>query len=170
MPKLITFERTDIHEEAVQSYIRAGGEVNDLLFEVVRGVKVYSQAYISAGHVRSGRLLGSLWTNRPKLDGPLQGVARAGSSARHAVWFHDGTRATISGNPHMIVPKNRRAAHTNLAFSGAGAQKLAEWGKKSPKQRARGKGVMRRDTVRGQRSKPFLREGLAASLVSQRLK
>jgi hypothetical protein len=163
----------NVHEEAVQSYIREGGAAAGLLNNVTKGVKAYSVSYISAGHVRSGRLVRSLWWNRSKLEGPLQGVARAGASAKHALWFHDGTAGGgtgwIAGHPHMIVPKNRRAAHTNLAFSGAGAQKLAEWGSRSVKQQARGKGVMRRDLVRGQRAKPFLTEGLAASLASQRL-
>lgn len=159
----------DIHEEAVQSYIREGGAVADLLNDVARGTKAYGVAYISAGHVRSGRLLRSLWWNRSKLTGPLQGVARAGASAKHAVYFHEGTGPWISGHPHMVVPKSRRAANTNPAFSGAGAQKLAEWGSRSPAQQKGGKGVFRADTVRGQRSKPFLKEGLAASLASQRL-
>lgn len=169
MARFIAFSHTDIHEEAVQSYIREGGAASGLLNDVARGVKVYSVAYISAGHVRSGRLLRSLWWNRAKLEGPLQGVARAGASAKHAIYFHDGTGPWISGHPHMVVPKSRKAAHTNVAFSGAGAQKLAEWGSRSTKQQALGKGVFRADLVRGQRSKPFLKEGLAASMAAQRL-
>lgn len=173
MAKFVAFSRTDIDESAVQAFIREGGEVADLLNNVSKGVKVYSVAYISAGHVRSGRLLGSLWWNRTKLEGPLQGVARAGSSAKHAIYFHDGTAGNgagyITGHPHMVVPKNRKAAHTNIAFSGAGAQKLAESGSRSTKQQARGKGVFRADKVRGQRAKPFLTEGLAASMAAQRL-
>ena len=159
----------NIHEEAVQSYIREGGAVADLLNDVAKGTKAYSVAYITAGHVRSGRLLRSLFWNRSKLEGPLQGVARAGASAKHATYFHEGTGPWIAGHPHMVVPKNRKAAHTNIAFSGAGAQKLAEWGSRSLKQQARGKGVFRADLVRGQRSKPFLTEGLAASMAAQRL-
>lgn len=159
----------NIHEEAVQSYIREGGEVNDLLNDVAKGVKTYSVTYISAGHVRSGRLLRGLFWNRAKLTGPLQGVARAGSSARHTMWFHDGTGPLISGHPHMIVPKNRRAAHTSLAFSGAGAEQLAKWGRRSGPLQKSGKGVTRETVVRGQRAKPFLTEGLAASLASRGL-
>jgi hypothetical protein len=173
MARFIAFSHTDIHEEAVQSYIREGGAAADLLNDVARGVKAYGVSYISAGHVRSGRLLRSLWWNRSKLEGPLQGVARAGASAKHAIFFHDGTANNgagwIGGHPHMVVPKSRKAAHTNIAFSGAGAQKLAEWGSRSLKQQARGKGVFRADAVRGQRAKPFLTEGLAASMAAQRL-
>lgn len=160
----------NIDEEAVQSYIRTGGPVNDLLNDVAKGVRTYSVAYITAGHVRSGRLLRGLWWNRAKLTGPLQGVARAGSSAKHTMYFHEGTGPVIGGRPHMVVPKNRRAAHTNTAFSGAGAQQLARASKRSKPQQAMGKGVMRKDTVRGQKAKPFLDIGLKVSLAKQRLK
>lgn len=160
----------NIHEEAVQSYIREGGAVNDLLNDVAKDVKVFSVKYIAKGHVRSGRLLRGQWWNRAKLVGPLQGVARAGSSARHTIFFHDGTGPTIHGNPHMVIPKNKRAAHTNTAFSGAGAEKLAQFSKKSGAQQKAGKGVMRKDTVRGQRAKPFLTLGLASSLAKHGLK
>lgn len=157
----------NIHEEAVQSYIRPGGEVNDLLNDVARGVKTYSTGYIMDGHVRSGRLLRGLFWNRAKLTGPLTGVARAGSSAKHTTYFHDGTGRIT--HPRMIVPKNRNAAHTSLAFSGAGAEQLATWKGRTRKQQARGKGVYFLNSVAGQRAKPFLTRGLAVSLANQRL-
>lgn len=157
-----------IDEEAVQSHIRPGGPVNDLLNDVAQGTFHYSQRYISNGHIRSRRLYKGLFWNRAKLEGPLQGVALAGSSAKHTFYFHDGT-GTIH-HKNMIVPKNRHAAHTNLAFRGAGEEQLAKWKGRTKKQRARGRGVTFRDTVRGQRAKPFLVEGLAVSLASQRLK
>jgi hypothetical protein len=166
----------DIHDEAVQSYIRPGGEVSNLLDDVARGVKVFSVTYLSTGaggsraggpHIRSGRLLGGLWWNKAKLDGPLQGVARAGSSAKHSIFFLEGT--SDINHPNMVVPKNRKAAHTNLRYSGAGAEQLAKWAGRTEKQQARGKGVSRMNHVRGQWAKPFLQEGLAASLASQRL-
>ena len=162
-PKFIRFGRLDVDEAAVQRFIRTGGEVADLLDGVASETKAYSVAYISKGHIRSGRLLRGLWWNRTKAEGPLQGKASAGSSARHTPYFHDGTPAIIYGNPHMVVPK-RRTAHTNPAFSGAGAQLLARnSGRKG------GKGVTRKDTVRGQRAKPFLKEGLAVSLANHGL-
>lgn len=168
MPKWISVGRTDVHESVVQSYIREGGEVADLLNDVSRDVKRYSVGYISAGHVRSGRLLRGLWWNRTKAEGPLQGFSQAGSSARHTLYFHDGTAGNgagfIRGRPYMVVPKNRRAAHTNPAFSGAGSQTLnRNAGKKF-------KGVKREEYVRGQRAKPFLQQGLAVSLAKQGLK
>lgn len=154
----------DVHEEAVQSYIRPGGEVNTLLNNVAKGVKDYSTAYISAGHVRSGRLLRGLFWNRTKLDGPLTGFSRAGSSARHTLYFHDGT-SEISAT-YMIVPKNRHAANLSSAFSGAGAEALAGW--KADGKRGR-RPVSYKNSVRGQKAKPFLTEGLAVSLAKQRL-
>ena len=158
-------EYLNIDDAAVQSFIRGNGEVAVELNDVAKGVKTYSAAYISAGHVRSGRLLRGLWWNRTKATGPLQGVARAGSSARHTLYFLEGTAENGAGyihHPNMVVPK-RRTAHTNPAFSGAGAQLLAQnAGRKG------GKGVKRMDRVRGQRAKPFLEEGLAASLAEQR--
>jgi hypothetical protein len=163
----------NIHEEAVQSYIRPGGEVNDLLNDVARDTKAYGAAYISNGHIRSGRLLRGLFWNRAKLVGPLQGVARAGSSAKHTVWFHDGTAGKGLGyirHPNMIVPKNRHAAHTSLAFKGAGAEQMAFWKSRTKAQQKRGRGFTYKNQVRGQRAKPFLREGLAVSLAKHGLK
>jgi hypothetical protein len=162
----------NIHEHAVRAYINEGGEVSGLLNDVAKGVKTYSTAYIMNGHVRSGRLLRGLFWNRSKLTGPLTGVARAGSSAKHTAYFHDGTASGGAGyisHRNMIVPKNRHAAHTNLAFKGAGAEQLAKWKGRTSKQQKRGKGVWFLNRVRGQRSKPFLREGLAVSLAKQRL-
>ena len=158
-------EYLNIDDAAVQSFIRGNGEVAVELNDVAKGVKTYGVGFISAGHVRSGRLLRGQWWNRTKATGPLQGVARAGSSARHTIYFHDGTAGDgagfIRGKPYMVVPKGR-AAHTNPAFSGAGAQLLAKnAGRKG------GKGVKREEYVRGQRSKPFLQKGLAVSLAKQ---
>jgi hypothetical protein len=168
MPKFKSVSRLDIHEEAVQSYIREGGEVNDLLNDVAKGGYTYSRVYISNGHMRSGRLFRGQFWNRAKLEGPLQGVARFGSSAKHTLYFHDGTGRIT--HPNMIVPRNRHAAHTNLAFRGAGEEQLAKWKGRTDRQKARGKGVWFLNSVSGQRAKPFLVEGLAVSLAKQRLK
>jgi len=162
----------NIHEHAVRAYIDEGGEVSGLLNDVAQGTFRYSQRYIMNGHMRSGRLYRGLWWNRSKLTGPLTGVARAGSSAKHTAYFHDGTASGGAGlimHRHMIVPKNRHAAHTNLAFKGAGAEQLAKWKGRSSRQKKRGKGVWFLNSVRGQRAKPFLREGLAVSLAKQAL-
>jgi hypothetical protein len=163
----------NIHEHAVRAFIDQGGEVSDLLNDVAQGTWRKSQVYISNGHVRSGRLFRSLYWNRSKLTGPLTGVARAGASARHSLYFHDGTASGGAGyisHKNMIIPKRRDAANHNSAFAGAGAEQLAIWKGRSKRQQARGKGVTFKDRVRGQRSKPFLREGLMASLIEQGLK
>lgn len=157
----------DVHEEAVQSYIRPGGAVNKLLNDVAKGVKEYSSTYISARHVRSGRLLRGLFWNQVKLDGPLQGYSRAGSSARHTLYFHDGTSEITA--PYMIIPHNRRAPNTSTAFSGAGAEELAGWKAAGGKKGGGKRPVSYRNSVRGQKAKPFLTEGLAVSLAKQRL-
>jgi hypothetical protein len=161
----------NIHERAVRAYIDEGGEVSGLLNDVAQDTWRFSQRYVSP-HNRSGRLFRSLYWNRSKLTGPLQGVARAGASARHSLYFHDGTASGGAGfisHRNMIVPKNKHAANHNSAFKGAGAEQLATWKGRTSKQKARGKGVWFMNRVRGQRAKPFLREGLAVSLAKQRL-
>lgn len=169
--KFLTVGRYDVSEEAVQSFIREGGAVADLLNNVAQGVWTYSGTYLRGGfggnrtggnHVRSGRLLKGLFWNRTKTEGPYQGSALAGSRAKHTFYFHDGTAGKGAGfiaHPKMIVPINRRAAHTNLAFKGAGSEALA----------ANKKSTRRKDKVRGQAAKPFLEIGLAKSMVKQRL-
>ena len=162
----------NISERGVRAFIDTGGEVNDLLNDVAQDTWKYSQVYISGGHKRSGRLFRSLYWNRAKLEGPLQGVARAGASARHSLYFHDGTASGGAGmimHNKMIVPKNPHAANHNAAFKGAGAEQLAKWKGRSSKQKARGKGVSFKNAVRGQRAKPFLKEGLAVSLAKRGL-
>lgn len=152
--------RLDVHEEAVLSYIRPGGEVNDLLWEVARDTRDYGKVFVANGHVRSGRLLGGIKAAHPQMTGPLQAASRASSAARHTIYFHDGTTGPIFGRPHLVVPKRRGVPHTNTAFSGAGAQLLSAFAKGK-----RGsKGVWRPDAVRGQRAKPFLKDGLSFAL------
>lgn len=159
--------RLDIHEDEVRRYIEPGGEVAEILDAVAWDTKEYGRVYIANGHVRSGRLLKSLYYNRVKPEGPLTGFSRAGASARHAVYFHEGTGPEITAHgPFMIVPRNRRAANTNTAFKGAGAERYAAYKANN----SLGKGVIGRKTVSGQRSKPFLREGLSAAMAMHGLK
>lgn len=161
-----------VDDKAVQGYLREGGAVNDLLNDVARGTWVYAKAYTGGKHKRSGRLNGGQFWNRVKLTGPWTGSAIAGSSAKHTRYFHDGTAGGGLGyitHKNMIVPRNVHAAHTNLAFKGAGAEQLAKWKGRSKRQQARGAGVKFKNRVRGQSSKPFLTEGLAVSLAKQRL-
>lgn len=148
--------RVDIHDHVVQEYIRAGGEVHDLISDMSQDIANYGRSYVAKGHVRSGRLLKSIKWARPKDTGPWEATGRASSNARHTLWFHDGTRAIITGHPHLVVPKRRGVPNMNVAFSGAGAELLHAFGTG----RSRHKGVWRPDAVRGQRAKPFLQQGL----------
>jgi len=173
MARWVSVTRGRVHEEAVQSYIRVGGEVNDLLNAVAQDANIYNKRYVSNGHVRSGRLLGGLTWNRAKLTGPLQGNARIISAANHTDYFNEGTASNGTGmimHPNMIVPRNRNAKHTNTRFKGAGAEQLAVWKGRSERQQKRGKGVYFMNAVRGQRAKPFMREGLTYSLAKHGLK
>lgn len=157
--------RTDVNEAAVQSFIREGGAVSDLLNNVAQDTFQHGRK-VALKHARSKRLWGGIFWNRTKPTGPLQGAALAGSSAKHTRYFHDGTAGNGAGyiiHPKMIVPMEFRKAHTNLAFKGAGSQTLAENAGKRYKQ------TKRMDKVKGQRAKPFLAEGLARSLVKRGL-
>lgn len=164
MPAWVSLGDVKINDGAVQSFIRAGGAVARELDSVARGAHQYNIGYISAGHIRSGRLLKGLWWNRTHTEGPLQGVARAGSSARHTLFFLEGTASSGAGfiqarGKFMVVPLNRRTPHLNTKFAGAGSETVARHaGRKA-------KGVSREQRVRGQRTKPFLQEGLAHSLA-----
>lgn len=160
MVRFIPNAVVDIHEEAVQSYIRPGGEVSEELWKVVRDTRDDAKLRVA---VRSGRLKRGIGANRPQLEGPLQGVARAYSSARHTLWYHDGTgengtrtiRSAKRGwNSGMYVPVNQRAAHTLYPkYAGAGTQTIGT--KSGP--------AFFADEVMGQRAKPFLEEAFNAS-------
>lgn len=164
----------DIHEEAVQSYIRPGGELNDLLNDVAQGAWRFSQEYISGGgHVRSGRLLGGLYWNKVKVNGPLTGFSRAGSAAKHTPYFHDGTPDVIMAGARgfMLVPTRARTQQGNPVSSakGLGSLLYKEWAGGGPGKRVGKRQFSRKQTVSGQRAKPFLQEGLAYALAQQGL-
>jgi hypothetical protein len=155
---MVVFVRTrvDIHDHSVQAFIRAGGEVNNLIFDINQDTANYGKSFVAKGHVRSGRLLKGIQPLRPHMTGVWEATGRTTSKARHTIFFHDGTTAIITGHPHLVVPRNRGVAHTSTRFSGAGAQLLHAFGNGKGKH----KGVFRPDAVRGQRAKPFLQEGL----------
>lgn len=157
----------EVHDAVVASYLLPGGEVKKLIDDVAKGTADYSKGFIAAGHVRSGRLLRSVFWNQTKPEGPLRGVALAGASARHTLYFHDGTGPIVSN--HMIVPHNRHAANTSTAFSGAGAEAYAGWKAEGGKKGGGKRPVSFQNSVSGQKAKPFLTVGLAVSLAKQRL-
>ena len=157
----------DIHETEVQAFIRPGGNVNDLLNRMAGHGRRYSYLYILGGHVRSGRLLGGLFSNLAKDTGPLTAFSRFGSSAKHTWYFMSDTLPTVSGSPFMLVPKFRGTMHVSPATKGAGSDLYLAWNAAGrPK---RGRGFYRAQTVSGYRAHPFLAEGRIYSFAKERL-
>ena len=157
----------DIHEHAVQAYIRPGGEVRDLLDDIAREVKRYSWLYILDGHSRSGRLIGGLYSNVAKDTGPLTAFSRAGSSAAHTRYFMEETGPTIYPNgPYLLVPRRRGVPQMTSRSKGAGSELYAAWKARGKKGR---KGFFQKQSVRGYGANPFLQEGLTAALRSRGL-
>lgn len=161
--------RLVINDAAVAEFVKPGGAVWNLDAEVVKSAKDWSKGY-ALKHKRSGRLAGGVNHANPKTTGPLEIAGYVYSSARHTRYFMDDTSGLIYGKPFLVIPKRRGMAHTNPAYAGAGSQHLAEVGKRSEKQQARGKGVMRREYVHGYRAHPFLQDGLRASLAKHGLR
>lgn len=170
-------KRYSIDESAVQSYIRPGGKVYDILFEVTADTKRFSQVYIQtnqggtpgqSSHVRSGRLLKGIQSTNPKATGPLTSAGEVRSTARHTLYFHDGVTGPITAR-YMFVPKDRGTPHTNRSTTGAGAQLYRAWAGagSDPEEDKR---FFRTKSVRGQKAKPFLVESKDAALAKQGLK
>jgi hypothetical protein len=163
-----------IDEMAVQSFIRTGGPVNDLLNDVARDAHIIAKGYLDVGryggnisgsHNRSGRLKKGVQWNRAKDTGPLTAKARLFSTARHTPYFMEGTRAVIE-HVFMLVPKKEFFPHMTLS-KGAGTDLYRIWNAADrPK---RGRGFYRAKSVRGQRAKPFLEDAKHAALISHRL-
>lgn len=166
MPRLLYINRTDIHEAAVQSYIRAGGEVNNLLTDIARTAKNEARLYlIGQGSYRSGRLIGGLNNRRAVDTGPLSAASRIGSSAKHTDYYMYDTGPVITGGKYgyMLVPKhNKKQPHMSPATKGAGSELFIKWvadGK--PRKRP----FKRRTEVRGYKGRPFLRIARDAAFV-----
>jgi hypothetical protein len=158
----------DIHESAVASFIQNGGPVNDLMNDVAKDVKYYSVEYISrGGHIRSRRLLGGLYYNKTKNPTPLTGYSRAGSSAAHTLYFHEGT-GHIFGRPFLLVPKKRSMTGSRTGSSGEGRDMFNAWVARG--KRAGNRDFFRPESVRGQRAKPFLTIGLRYALAKRGLR
>jgi hypothetical protein len=155
----------DIHEHEVQAFIRPGGEVNDELNDLARRGKRESYLYILGGHVRSGRLLGGLYSNRAKDTGPLTAYSRIGSSAKHTWYFMKDTRPTVSAKgPYMLVPRYRGSMQLSHASKGAGSELFHAWNAAG---RPRGRKFYRAETVRGYRAHPFLDIAKRAAFASK---
>jgi hypothetical protein len=146
--------RIHINDPAVQSYIRAGGEVNDLLNDLAKDMRRFSYLYILGGHVRSGRLLDGLNWRHAIDTGPLQAQSRVSSSAKHTRYFMYPTGPIITPHgPYMLVPKYRTAIHHSPATKGAGSELFMAWNAAG---RPHKKSFRRRTEVQGYRGHPFL--------------
>lgn len=153
----------DVHETAVQAFIREGGEVRSLMNKVAAEGEIEARLILARGeygsrngsHNRSGALSRSVFHNRAKDTGPLQAFYRIGASAKHAKWFVYGTPGTIFATNewgYMLVPRKVTAQHSRKS-KGAGSELFAAWDARGRKGR---KGFVRRDSVSGQEGKPFL--------------
>lgn len=154
----------DVNEEAVQSYIRPGGEVANKLDDVAQTANVYNKAWAGA-HKRSGRLERGMTWNRAKLTGPLQGTSRIISSAAHTRYVNEGTRNDGTGfitvRSGMFVPVQKgRGNFLYPKFRGAGTEIIGTKAKEA---------AFLTDKVRGQKGKHFLEDNLKASLRSNGL-
>ena len=156
-----------IHEGEVQAYIRAGGEVNNLLTEIAKDAKREMYLYLIGGrHYRSGRLVGGLNYRHAVDTGPLSAASRISSSAKHTKYFMYDTGPFISGGKYgfMLVPRyNKKQPHMSPATKGAGSELFMSWvadGK--PRKRP----FKRRNEVRGYRGHPFMRIARDAAFVS----
>lgn len=163
--------RIDVHEGAVQSYIRPGGNVRNLLNDIVRDSRDNSKRLLLMGaygsrngnHIRSGRLHGGTNINLAKDTGPLTAVATVYNNAKHVWYFMEGTRGTITPHgPYMLVPRRVTPQYSRHS-KGAGSELFAAWD-------ARGRkgirGFYRAKKVSGQRAKPFMLDGYRAAMAT----
>ena len=164
----------DIHEHAVQAFIRPGGEVASLMNEAAREGERLAKFYLLVGrygsrngnHIRSGRLYGGTYHHRIKDTGPLTGFVRLGNSAKHAHYFIEGTPAIITGSPYMLVPRRVGAMQRSPSSKGAGSELYASWNARGKKGY---KGFFQAQQVRGQKAKPFLEDAMQDALASKGL-
>lgn len=150
-----------IHESDVQSFIRQGGEVHDMLTRVVRNTRFLSMQEAPA---RSGRLKRSFQSKHPEQTGPYSAKGRVSNNAKHAVWVHEGT-GTITSTSHMLVPMNPAAFQASKASSGAGQELFIKWAAAGKKRGDRN--FLRLMQVSGQQANPFMRRGLRRALAAE---
>jgi hypothetical protein len=166
-----------INDPGVQSYIRPGGEVRDLVNDLAREAHALARSYlllgkygsVSGNHIRSGRLYGGTNWNRAKDSGPLSAYATLYNNANHVHYFMSGTTGPITGKGpwgYMLVPRKVGAMQRSSNSKGAGSELYAAW-------KARGKkgyrGFYRMDEVAGQKAKPFLEDAKDAAFISRGL-
>lgn len=102
----------NIHERAVQSFIEAGGDVDELLVRIAKLTRDGAEdILLFGGHVRTGDLYRSLQWNRPKRTGVFTAKALVTAKMRYATWVHEGTMPSVTnGGKFMKVPDARGVA------------------------------------------------------------
>lgn len=171
--------RVYVNDPAVQSYIRPGGEVRDLVNDITRESHALARSYLLLGkygsrngnHIRSGRLYGGTQWRRAKDSGPLSAYATLYNNAKHVEYFMDGTGhgGPITGKGrwgYMLVPRKVGVPQRSPATKGAGSELYAAWNARSKKGY---KGFFQAKHVAGQKAKPFLEDAKDAAFVSRGL-
>ena len=167
--------RVDIHEAEVQAFIRTGGEVREILNEVVRDANRIARMYLvvnkyggrNGSHVRSGRLLSGTHHWLAQDTGPMTAKSTLYNNAKHVRYFMEGTRGTIKPHgPYMLVPRKVGVPQRSRASKGAGSELYAAWAGRGKKGF---KGFYQAKKVSGQRAKPFLEDAKDAALARQGL-
>lgn len=153
-----------IHESDVQSFIRQGGDVHDILVKVTRKTRAFS---IEEAPSRSGRLKRGFSSKHPTQTGPYSAMGRVSNSTRYAVYVHEGVNHSITASPYMLVPMVRGTPHTNNATKGAGQDLFISW-KAGGKKRSE-RNFYRLKEVSGQAANNFMQRGLRRALASERL-
>jgi len=166
MAKFLYVNRFDIHEEEVQAFIRAGGEVNTLLTDIAQTAKREAYLFLlGGGHYRSGRLIDGLNYRRAIDTGPLQAASRISSSAKHTKYFMYDTGPIITGGKFgfMLVPRHHgKQPHKSPTTKGAGSELFMSWVADGKPQ---ARPFKRRTEVRGYIGRPFLRIARDAAFI-----
>lgn len=163
--------RVDIHDTQVQAFIRPGGEVRDVLNEIVRDANQIARLFLvtnryggrNGSHVRSGRLLGGTHHWLAKDTGPLTAMSTLYNNTKHVRYFIEGTTGPITPKGqwgYLLVPRRVGVGQRSSASKGAGSELYSAWkgrGKKGVK------GFFQKKSVRGQRAKPFLEDAVNAA-------
>lgn len=167
--------RVVVNDPAVQSYIRPGGEVRDLVNDLTQTAHGLARSYLLLGkygsrngnHIRSGRLYGGTQWRRAKDSGPLSAYATLYNNAKHVDYFMVGTRGTIRPHgPYLLVPRKVGAMQRSAHTKGAGTELYLAWKGRNKKGV---KGFFQAKKVRGQKAKPFLEDAKDAAFVSRGL-
>lgn len=172
---MVSSVRVYVNDAGVQSYIRPGGEVRDLVNDLTQEAHVLARSYLLLGkygsrngnHIRSGRLYGGTQWRRAKDSGPLSAYATLYNNAKHVDYFMKGTRNTIRPNgPYLLVPRKVGAMQRSAHTKGAGSELYLAW---KGREKKGYKGFFQAKKVRGQRAKPFLEDAKDAAFVSRGL-